>query len=81
LFTPHLLHLVQADQRACEWCSGFGSTALAILQAFFVDNEIDSDDACQEFVESALDNWAFLYREVYKKNGEVGQQSRFSPDL
>jgi predicted molibdopterin-dependent oxidoreductase YjgC len=58
-----ILH-IQADQRACEWHSGFGSTALAILQEFFTDNQIDSDAACQKAVESALDNWTFLYREV-----------------
>lgn len=74
-----LQYLVQADHRVSEWRSGFGSTALAILQAFFTDNKIDSDAACREAVESALDNWTFIYREVSEKDGEVSHNLPLFP--
>ena len=75
IFLPYsdLSHcsLIQVDQRVCEWRSGFASAALSIVNAFFDHNEYDSDNCRQEFAASALKSWAFLYREVAIKDGEV----------
>jgi hypothetical protein len=68
---------IQADQRACEWRSGFASTALAILQVYFDDNDYDTDEACQDFANFALDNWSFLYCDVTMQGDDVSSP----PDL
>lgn len=56
----------------CEWRGGFASAALSIINAFFDDNDYDSDDCRQQFAQSALESWAFLYRDISTaKDGEV----------
>ena len=63
---------IQVDQRVCEWRSGFASAALSIINAFFDDNDYESDNSREEFAKSALDSWTFLYRDVtISKDGEV----------
>jgi hypothetical protein len=64
---------IQIDQRVCEWRSGFASAALSIVNAYFDDNDdYESNDSRQEFAESALESYTFLYREISTdKNGEV----------
>ena len=45
---------------------------LLLINAFFDDNEYDSDECRQEFTKSALVSWAFLYHDVSTaKDGEV----------
>ena len=56
--------MIQAEQHACEWRNGFASMALAMLQAFFNDNDIQTDTTCQDFARDGLENWTFLYRDV-----------------
>ena len=62
---------MQADQRACEWRNGFASTALAILQAFFDDNDYQSDEARQDFAKLDLTNYSFLYCQVTMQKNVV----------
>ena len=51
---------------------GFASAALSVVNAFFDDNEYESDDSHQEFARSALESWEFLYCDVFTtKDGEV----------
>jgi len=41
-----------------------------MLQAFYNDNNFDTDEVCQEFAWDSLENYSFLYREVsMQKNG------------
>ena len=56
---------IQVDQRVCEWRSGFASAALSIINAFFDDNDYESDNSREEFAKSALDSWTFLYRVLH----------------
>ena len=42
------------------------------MNAFFDDNDYESDECRQEFARSALECWAFLYRDlIATKDGEV----------
>jgi hypothetical protein len=70
-FTLLARELIQADQRVCEWRSAFASTAIAILDALFEDLGLNSDAERQEFAVSALQNYTFLYKDVYEQNGKV----------
>lgn len=54
-----------------EWRSGFGTAALAVLEAFFSEHNINSDDARKEFATSALKGFIFLYEHAYEKKGIV----------
>jgi hypothetical protein len=65
------LDLVQADQRMCEWRSGFASAALTILHALFEDNDLNTDEERQTFAEDALKGYSFIYRDVDENNGVV----------
>jgi len=53
-------------QRACDsWQSIIGSTALAVLNAFFDSlEEYKQNEQCQTFAEDALKNFAFLYHDT-----------------
>lgn len=62
---------IQIDQRVWEWRGGFASAALSIVNAYFDDNDFDSDESRREFATSALESWAFLYRDISIKDGEV----------
>jgi hypothetical protein len=57
------------NQRVCEWHSGFGSAALAIVNAFFKDdiNGFNSDESCKDFAKSLLDEFTFLFGSVTVK--------------
>lgn len=52
------------SQRFSEWRSSFGSAAIAIVNAFFDDNDDyrDSDMMRQEFATHMLDKLRFVYR-------------------
>ena len=51
-----------ALQRVCEWRGGFGSTALAFLNAFFATNKgYETDELRKEFAQDKLRNFKFLY--------------------
>jgi hypothetical protein len=53
---------LQTHQRICEWRSAFGSAALAIVNAFFDNNdEFKTDQAHVDFAENQLRHFAFLY--------------------
>jgi hypothetical protein len=66
------------DQRVCEWRSTFASTAVAILDALFEDLGLNTDDERQAFAASALENYTFLYRDVYERNGKVRRKFIYS---
>jgi hypothetical protein len=55
----------------CEWHSGFASAALTILHAIFEDNELNTDEERQVFVNDALEGYSFIYRDVDEVNGVV----------
>ena len=60
------------DQHVCEWRSGFASAALSIVNAFFNDNEYNSDNDHQNFAKATLESYAFHYHDVSTaKDGEV----------
>jgi hypothetical protein len=63
ILCPSVLWLlfIHIDQRVCEWHGGFSSAALSIVNAFFDDNNYDSDHSHQEFANDALEVWSFLY--------------------
>jgi hypothetical protein len=67
----------------CEYHSGFASTALALLQAFYDDNDFETDEAHQEFAWEALENYTFLYHEVSMQKNEVSHWSccQMPPEL
>ena len=68
------------NQRVCEWHNGFGSGALAILNAFFKEdkNGLDSDDACRDFAKSMLDEFTFLFGSVKETKKKVCHSKRVS---
>jgi hypothetical protein len=56
-------------QHLYEWCSGFGSAALSIVNDFFASNTIFDDiEARKEFAESSLKSRAFLYTDTTVEN-------------
>jgi hypothetical protein len=59
----------------CEWRSGFASAALTIVQAFYDDNDFETDESRQAFARDALENYSFLYREVSMHKNEVSDWS------
>jgi len=62
----------QIDQRVCEWHGRFASAALSIINAYFDDNDYNTDDSRQDFAASSLESWEFLYRDVSTTmDGEV----------
>jgi hypothetical protein len=65
----------QTNQRVYEWRNGFGSSALAIVNAFLDHHEeFNSDDARAEFAETQLTDLAFLYE---KATGEDKTVTKF----
>jgi hypothetical protein len=69
---------IQADQRVCEWCSAFASTVVAILDALFGDLGLNTDDERQAFAASSLEDYTFLYRDVFEHNGKVRRKFIYS---
>jgi hypothetical protein len=67
----HAWDFIQVDQHVCEWHSTFASTVVVILDALFEDLGLNTNDKCQAFAASALENYTFLYRDVYEHNGKV----------
>jgi hypothetical protein len=65
------------NQRVCEWHGGFGSAALAIVNAFFKDetNGFDSDDGCRNFAQSLLDDFTFLFGSIKETKKKVCHDS------
>jgi hypothetical protein len=63
------------NQRVCEWHSGFGAAALAVVNAFFKAdaNDFRSDDDCKNFAKSLLDEFTFLFGSVKETKKKVGQ--------
>jgi hypothetical protein len=59
----------------CEWRSGFASAALTIVQAFYDDNDFETDESHQAFARDALENYSFLYRKVSMHKNEVSDWS------
>jgi hypothetical protein len=54
---------IQANQHIYEWCSAFGSAALAIVNAFFESrDDLDTDEARTKFAAYQLRHGSFLYR-------------------
>ena len=51
-------------QQFSKWCSSFGSAAMAIVNAFFDDNDDywDSNSMRQEFATYMLEKLRFVYR-------------------
>jgi hypothetical protein len=61
-----------ASQRACEWRGGFGSTALAFLNAFFATNKgYETDKLHKQFAQDRLRNFKFLYEYATGENRKV----------
>jgi hypothetical protein len=62
------------NQRVCEWHSGFGSAALAVVNAFFKadDNDFHSNDDCKKFAKTLVDEFAFLFGSVTEKKKKGG---------
>jgi hypothetical protein len=63
--------LLQADQQLTEWWSAFGTAALTALHGFFAEQGMDTDEARQEYARMALDRQAFLFSQVFVKDGKV----------
>jgi len=60
------------SQRIYEYRSGFGSTAIALVQAFFESDktgQYDTDEQRQEFAGDMLDDLQFLYADANRKVG------------
>jgi hypothetical protein len=65
---------LQASQRLSDsWRSTFGSSAIAILNAFFDthDRYRDSDEMRQTFAKHALNKFRFIYRRAKGENSKV----------
>lgn len=62
------------NQRVCEWHSGFGSTALAMVNAFFKADpkSFSTDESCEVFARSLLDEFTFLFGTVKQTKNKVG---------
>src|ERR1700722_7180611 len=58
--------ICQVSQRLSEWRGSFGSAAIAIVNAFFDDNDNyrDSNDMRQEFATHMLEKLRFVYRQA-----------------
>ncbi|EGO19364.1 hypothetical protein SERLADRAFT_443419 [Serpula lacrymans var. lacrymans S7.9] len=54
-----------ASQRLLEWQSGFGSTAITMVEHFFEsDPAYTTYHTCQEFASEILTDFAYLYEEI-----------------
>jgi hypothetical protein len=63
------------NQRVCEWHSGFGAAALAVVNAFFKahTNDFRLDGDCKVFAKSLLDEFTFLFGSVKETKKKVSQ--------
>ena len=72
IFSSHdnCLIFCQVSQRLSKWRSSFGSAAIALLNAFFDDNNDyrDSNSMRQEFSTYMLDKMCFVYRDNDRNN-------------
>ena len=62
------------NQCVCKWHSGFGLATLAIVNAFFGEdnNDFDSDEDCKEFASSLLEEFTFLFGSIKATKKKVG---------
>jgi len=65
--------ICQVSQRLSEWRGSFGSAAIAIVNAFFDDNDNyrDSNDMRQEFATHMLEKLRFVYRQAKGNDAKV----------
>ncbi|KAH9979321.1 hypothetical protein BGW80DRAFT_592207 [Lactifluus volemus] len=70
-----------ANQHTIEWRNAFASTALSILLDFFDDEEIDSDYDRKDLSEEYLEDYVFLYRDVWENDGEMKRKGIFGDPL
>jgi Domain of unknown function (DUF6532) len=66
-----LLILLQADQRVNEWRNALGNTALTLIQTFFANNGMATDEARREYAAYTLNGFKFLFSEVLETDGKV----------
>ena len=73
LFIQYFLIIYQVSQRLSKWRSGFGSATIAILNAFFNDNDEyrESNDMRQGFAMHMLDKLRFVYRHAKGNDPKV----------
>lgn len=76
--SPDTNYYLQATQRLSDgWRSVMGSSAMAIVNAFFnaTDEYRNSDKMRQEFADASLDQFRFIYRSAKGKDRRVSTLS------